>query len=90
MMLAAGVRRPRPLSPTRGLSASSDALLGRGGEGLSMISPSITSFRLTLDLAGDIGQNYHEGYFCVAKTAIGTRGNGGRGQSSEVRREQLG
>lgn len=36
-----------------------------GAAGLSMISPANTSPRLTSDLAGNVGPDYHEGYFRV-------------------------
>ena len=41
-----------------------------GAAGLSMISPANTSPRLTSDLAGNAGPDYHEGYFRVANNDL--------------------
>ena len=43
-----------------------------GAAGLSMISPANTSPRLTSDLAGNAGPDYHEGYFRVANNDLVT------------------
>lgn len=45
-----------------------------GAAGLSMISPANTSPRLTSDLAGNVGPDYHEGYFRVANNDLVTAG----------------
>ncbi len=41
-----------------------------GAAGLSMISPANTSPRLTSDLAGNAGPDYHDGYFRVANNDL--------------------
>ena len=45
-----------------------------GAAGFSMISPANTSPRLTSDLAGKAGPDYHEGYFRVANNDLVTAG----------------